>query len=95
MNGLSQSDYGTRRRGAGLPIWTSVDPLAENTPGISPYAFCYNNPVRYIDPLGMAGEDTGQKDIYDRNRFDSFTNMYIPQIDRSGGMSASLGLNII
>ena len=29
------------------------DPLAEYTRGITPYSYCYNNPVRYIDPLGM------------------------------------------
>jgi len=46
------------------------DPLAEYTRGITPYSYCYNNPVRYIDPLGMAGEDSEQKDIYGRNRFD-------------------------
>ncbi|MCL2652030.1 MAG: hypothetical protein FWD60_13545 [Candidatus Azobacteroides sp.] len=32
--------------------WLSPDPLAEKYPWISPYAFCMNNPVRYIDPNG-------------------------------------------
>lgn len=30
----------------------TVDPLAVKHPEISPYAFCNNNPVRYIDPDG-------------------------------------------
>ena len=32
--------------------WLSPDPLAEKYYGISPYVFCGNNPLRYIDPDG-------------------------------------------
>jgi len=53
MNGLNQYDYGARRRGAGLPIWTSVDPLCEKHYNNSPYVYCANNPVNLIDPDGM------------------------------------------
>jgi len=52
MNGLNQYDYGARRRGAGLPVWTAVDPLAEKHYNISPYAYCGNNPVNAFDPDG-------------------------------------------
>ena len=53
MNGLNQYDYGARRRGAGLPSWTVVDPHAENNYSVSPYAYCGNNPVNAIDPDGQ------------------------------------------
>lgn len=36
--------------------WLSVDPLAENTPNYSPYAYCKNNPVVYVDPDGRQSE---------------------------------------
>ena len=32
--------------------WTSLDPLAEKYYNVSPYAYCHNNPIRYIDPDG-------------------------------------------
>jgi RHS repeat-associated protein len=55
MNGLNQYDYGARRRGAGLPIWTAIDPLAEKYYSISPYVYCMNNPLKYLDPDGKDG----------------------------------------
>ena len=43
-----------RSREAKSAQWfTTIDPLAENHYNISPYAYCMNNPIRYIDPLGM------------------------------------------
>ena len=33
-------------------IFTSIDPLAEKYPGISPYAYCAGDPVNRVDPEG-------------------------------------------
>lgn len=33
-------------------IWYSVDPLAEKFPNYSPYVYCKDNPVIYVDPDG-------------------------------------------
>lgn len=38
-----------------------MDPLAEETLNWSPYAFCNNNPVRFIDPTGMSTEEPPSK----------------------------------
>ena len=35
-----------------LSIWLSVDPLSDKYPHLSPYAYCADNPVKYIDPTG-------------------------------------------
>ena len=35
-------------------MWLSVDPMADKYPGISPYAYCAWNPVKLVDPDGLA-----------------------------------------
>jgi RHS repeat-associated protein len=48
-SGLSLTEY--RPYSAGLGIWLSRDPIAA-TGETSAYSYAWNNPVRFIDPLG-------------------------------------------
>ena len=51
-HGLDLYDYGARLYDPAAAFWTSPDPLCEKYYNISPYAFCNNNPVTFIDPDG-------------------------------------------
>ena len=35
-----------------IPVWNSVDPLADDYPGWSPYNYALGNPMRLVDPDG-------------------------------------------
>ena len=53
-NGLNWYDYGARHYDAILGRWFVVDPLAEKYYSTSPYTYCLNNPVKYVDPTGLS-----------------------------------------
>jgi len=45
-------DYGARLYDPHIGRWLQQDPLAEKYYPVTPYAYCANNPVKYIDPDG-------------------------------------------
>ncbi|MBQ6725185.1 MAG: hypothetical protein IJQ89_01270 [Bacteroidales bacterium] len=56
------------------PTFTSRDPLFEKYPTFTPYAYCANNPVKFIDPTGMELVLTGE--LEDINSFIKIINSF-------------------
>jgi len=50
--GLNWGDHHARMYDATVGRWWVPDPLAEKYYWISPYAYCLNNPILYVDPDG-------------------------------------------
>ena len=79
------TDFGARQYNPALRRWMTPDPLSEKYYGISPYAFCNNNPVNLVDPdgkriLGASKHDAEKvvsdfHNIFSDDIFDSFRQL--------------------
>ena len=63
--GLPFSDYSARMYDRERGRWLSQDPKSEDYFSSTQYGFCGNNPIRYIDPSGMAVQKTDSVQVID------------------------------
>ena len=52
MHGLDWYDFGARQYDPVYGRFAGIDPLCEKYPHLSPYAYCGNDPVNFVDPDG-------------------------------------------
>ena len=52
QDGLNLYNYGARWYDPARAQFIMIDPLCEKYPWITPYAYCLNNPIKYVDPDG-------------------------------------------
>ena len=59
-----------------LSIWLSVDPMSDKYPGVSPYTYCGDNPVRLVDEDGRTWETPEDNELADNLIQQAQTNIH-------------------
>ena len=76
-------DFSARMYSPSLSRFTTMDPLLEKYYSISPYAYCANNPVNFVDPEGMDWYYLGQNGqiVLVQENDDHFDRLYFENSD--------------
>ncbi|NDV60156.1 RHS repeat domain-containing protein [Bacteroides sp. 519] len=75
-DGLNWYDYSARQMDPSVGRFTTMDPMAEKYYSVSPYAYCNNNPMRFVDPDGREHGEPDRTSIWTWLK-----SIFTPQID--------------
>jgi hypothetical protein len=59
-----------------VQLFLRADPLKEMYPDVSPYVYCFQNPVKYVDPDGREVMDPGDRFKTIRDAAKDFAKLY-------------------
>ncbi|MDO5527071.1 MAG: RHS repeat-associated core domain-containing protein [Prevotella sp.] len=107
QNGLNMYDFGARWYDvAGVPVWTSMDPLCEKNYPVTPYSYCNGDPVNRFDPDGLftvfingmnlfSGGSPDYWGNFDKNLMQKIQEISGHVLYRDGSINGFWGLNLM
>lgn len=73
--------------------WLSVDPMADKYPSLSPYVYCANNPLKYVDPSGEETSSTDSTGL--ANAANNINAIYEQKFGQSAGVTVVAGKPLV
>lgn len=91
--------YGARYMNPVASIWYGVDPLLEKKMQVSPYNYCLDNPIRFIDYMGLYETEAAAQKVakqYGANYYqDKKSKQWYVAMDESGEKAYSTGETLV
>ena len=95
-SGLEEYDFGARFQDPQLGKLWSIDPMGDKMPNVSPYAYVFNNPMRFREFDGLIPIEVFElRTVYHSSKagFSSKENYYQVKPTIAGFLSGALGIS--